>query len=231
MAFFFMTVTGNLFISQGRIGQLAFAFAILIAGILHFKLNLKTFLISIFTICSIFFTAYYSSPMFQKRITMARNDIKKIQEGNFDYSWGIRVAYLIMGTDIIKEHPIFGVGIENTKAVALEYIKENPRHFSKGAIDFMSYSHHYHNQYLMTTVQGGVIGLILFLAMFYYLLTLPIADEELKRLSILFTFIFLIGFISEPLIIYDQARALFILFVSLFSAAAIPTEKKKRFST
>jgi O-antigen ligase len=113
MAFFFMTITGNLFISQGRIGQLAFAFAILIAGLLHFKLRIKTFLISIVAISAIFFTAYHISPMFQKRVQMASKDISKIQEGDLYSSWGIRVAYLIMGTDIIKEHPLLGVGLED----------------------------------------------------------------------------------------------------------------------
>ncbi len=226
MAIFFVTVTGNLFISQGRLGQLAFAFAILIANILHFKLRLKTFLISIFAIGSIFFAAYHISPMFQKRVHMTSNDIKKIKDGNLNSSWGIRIAYIMMGADIIKEHPIFGVGIEDTKAVALEYIKENPRHFPDGVINFMKRSHHFHNQYLMTTLQGGIIGLILFIIMFYYLLTLPIADQELKRLSILFISIFLVAFISDPFMMYDETRALFILFVSLFSAASIPDKYK-----
>jgi len=226
MAIFFVTVTGNLFISQGRIGQLALALAIFIAGILHFKLKLKTLLISIFTISAIFFTAYHISPMFQKRVYMASNDIKKIKEGNLDSSWGIRIAYLMMGSDIIREQPIFGVGIEDTKAVALEYIKENPRHFPDGVINFMKRSHHFHNQYLMTTLQGGIVGLILFIIMFYYLLTLPIADQELKRLSILFTSIFLVAFISDPFMMYDETRALFILFVVLFVAASIPDKYK-----
>ena len=226
MAIFFLTVSGNLFISQGRIGQLAFAIAIFVAGILHFKLNIKNFLISIVLISTIFFTAYNISPMFQQRITAGQNDIKKIQEGDLASSWGIRVGYIILGSDIIKENPIFGVGLEDTNTEAIKQLKGNSYKFPPYTYDFMHNSYHFHNQYLMTTLQGGLIGIILFVIMFYYLLTLPIEDMELKRLSILFTIIFLIGFVSDPFMMYDETRGLFILFVSLFTAASIPNKIK-----
>lgn len=221
MGIFFITVSGNLFISQGRIGQLAFAIAIFVAGLLHFKLKLKTLFISILLIGSIFTLAYNTSTMFQQRVAMGISDIEKIKNGNLSSSWGTRVAYIILSADIIKDHPLFGVGLEDTKAVGLEYIQDNPYNFPPEVINFMKRSHHFHNQYLMTTLQGGLVALILFLFMFYYLLILPIEDPELKRLSILFTSIFLVAFISDPLMMYEQTRALFILFVSLFTAASI----------
>lgn len=164
--------------------------------------------------------------MFQHRIQLAGNDIAKIARGDLNSSWGTRVAYLIMGADIIKTHPLFGVGIEDTKAEALEYLKSNPHQFPPEVVGFMHTSHHFHNQYLMVVLQGGIIGLILFILMFYYLTRLPIQDPELKRLSLLFVTIFLVAFISDPLMSYEQTRALFLLFVSLFIAASIPDRLK-----
>jgi len=221
MGIFFLTVSGNLFISQGRIGQLAFAVAILVATILHFKLRFKTIIVSLFIISTIFFTAYQASPMFKHRLQMATHDINKITKGNLNSSWGIRVAYLILGSHIIKDNLIFGVGLEDTKREGLKYIQNNSYDFPKDVIDFMHCSYHFHNQYLMTTLQGGIVSLVLLLILFYYLFTLPIQDIELKRLSILFTVIFLMGSISDPFLMYEQTRVLFLLFMALFVTASL----------
>jgi O-antigen ligase len=221
MGIFFTTVTGNLFISQGRIGQLAFAVAILATTLLHFKLRIKTFILSFSMIATIFFTAYQISPMFQKRVHLATQNISKIQDGNLNSSWGIRVAYLILGKDIIKNNLLLGVGLEDTKKVGIQYIKNNPYHFPQDVINFMHISYHFHNQFLMTTLQGGIINLFLLLTLFYYLFTLPIKDIELKNLSILFGIIFFIASISDPFLMYEQTRALFLLFTSLFVSASL----------
>jgi len=226
MGLFFTTVTGNLFISQGRIGQLSFAVAILATTLLHFKLRMKTFVTSIVIIVAIFSTAYQVSPMFQQRLHMATQDVNKIKEGDLNSSWGIRVAYLILGGDIIKDNLVFGVGLEDTKKESLQYLKNNPYNFPKDVIDFMHRSYHFHNQFLMTTLQGGLISLFLLLALFYYLFTLPVKDPELKRLSILFGVIFLVASISDPFLMYEQTRALFLLFSSLFVAASIQKKKE-----
>ena len=227
MGIFFMTVSGNLFISQGRIGQLTFAVAILVATILHFKLRIKTIFAAFFIISSIFFTAYQASPMFQQRLQMATQDISNITQGNLNSSWGIRVAYLILGSHMIKDNLVFGVGLEDTKSEGLKYIQNNPYHFPKEVIDFMHCSYHFHNQYLMTTLQSGLVGLFLLLMLFYYLFTLPIKDPELKRLSILFTVIFLIGSISDPFLMYEQTRVLFLLFTALFVASSLQQKEER----
>jgi len=226
MGIFFTTVTGNLFISQGRIGQLAFAVAILATTLLHFKLRIKTFVSSLVIIAAIFFTAYQVSPMFQQRLQMATQNVNQIKEGDLNSSWGIRVAYLILGEDIIKDNLLFGVGLEDTKKEGMQYLKNNPYHFPQDVINFMHCSYHFHNQFLMTTLQGGLVGLFLLLALFYYLFTLPIKDPELKRLSILFGVIFLVSSISDPFLMYEQTRALFLLFSSLFVAASLQKKEE-----
>lgn len=225
MGIFFLTVVGNLFISQGRIGQLTLAITIIIAGVLHFKFRVKTLLVSMLIVVSLFSLAYQASPMFQDRVKMANHDIQKIKEGNFNSSWGIRVAYIVLGSHIIKENPVFGVGLEDTKDEGLSALKGNPYNFEQEVIDFMEISFHFHNQYLMTALQGGIIGLILLLAMFYFLLKLPISNPGLKRLNILFVSVFIIASVSDPFIMYEQTRVLFILFSSLFIAASLQKQK------
>ncbi len=86
MGLFFITVTGNLFISQGRAGQLAFAIAILLTGFLHFRLRIKTLLLSFTLMIALFFTAYSISPMFEKRVSMAAYDVQQVFKGDLDSS-------------------------------------------------------------------------------------------------------------------------------------------------
>ncbi len=229
MGIFFLTVSGNLFISQGRSGQLAFAVAILVAGILHFKLRLKTLFLSILVIGTLFTFAYQFSPMFQKRVALGIQDVEKIQQGNLSSSWGIRVAYIILGTDIIKDNPLIGVGLEDASASAKKYLDHDiyrfPAYF-KQLLPTM----HFHNQYLMTTIQTGFIGLMLFFILFYYFFKLPIKDEELKRLSILFATIFLVGFTTDVYMTSGDTRTLFILFIALFTAASLDNNNTKESS-
>lgn len=228
MGLFFITVSGNLFICQGRIGQLAFAISIIIATILHFKFTFKTVMASLLIISTLFFTAYKTSPMFQQRIQMANQDIQKLKEGNLYTSWGIRIAYIILGTDIIQDNLIFGVGLEDTKASKTRYLKDNTYHFSEEVVNYLNYTYHFHNQYLMTALQGGMVGLFLLLLMFYYFFKLPIQDKETKHLSILFSVIFLVGFISDPCMMYEKTRTLFILFISLFILASLHKQSADR---
>jgi O-antigen ligase len=220
MGIFFLTISGNLFISQGRIGQLAYAVAILSAGIMHFRLRIKTLFLSTLLIAALFTAAYQMSPMFQHRVAMAKNNIDKIMDGNLSSSWGIRVAYIILGSEIIKDHPIIGIGIGDVRAVAQHYIDNDRVQFSSHVEQFLP-KHQFHNQYLMLMVQSGLIGILLFLAMFYTLFRLPILDQEKKQTSILFGIIFMVAFISNPFLLVNETRTLFILFTSLFAAVSL----------
>ncbi len=229
MGIFFLTISGNLFISQGRIGQLAYAVAIFVTGIMHFHLRIKTLLLSILFISTIFATAYHVSPMFEKRVKMGISDIEKIASGNLNSSWGIRVAYILLGAEIIKDHPIIGVGISDTKAVAQSYIDNDRVQFSANLERFIP-KHHFHNQYLMVMIQSGLIGMLLFLAMFYTLFRLPIADTEMKYTSIIFGIVYMVSFISDPFLMVSQTRTLFILFASIFTAASFSLQKTTKHS-
>ncbi|WP_345975123.1 O-antigen ligase family protein [Sulfurimonas sp. HSL3-7] len=230
MGIFFLTISGNLFISLGRIGQLAYALAILSAGIIHFKLRFKTILLSFLLVAALFTAAYQMSPMFQHRIEIAKNDINKIMDGNFSSSWGMRAAYIILGAEIIKDHPMIGVGIGDVRAVAHHYIDTDRVSFSNYVEKFLP-KHQFHNQYLMVMVQSGLIGILLFLAMFYALFRLPIVNQETKQTSILFGIIFMVAFISNPFLLVNETRTLFILFTSVFAASSLQAGQTRQIQT
>ncbi len=223
MGLFFITVSGNLFISQGRTGQLAFAIAILVTGFLHFRLRIKTLLLSFTLISVLFFTAYSISPMFEKRVSMAGKNIEQVFKGNLDSSWGARVAWIILGSEIIKDNPLLGIGMGDYEDVAQDYIDNDRVEFPAKLASQLT-KHHFHNQYVMIVVQSGLIGLFLFLLLYYYYLRLPIQERENKHLSILFITIYLIGFTAEPLLLVKMSGILFILFTTVFSVLSMPDE-------
>jgi O-antigen ligase len=219
MSIFFITLSGNLFISLGRMGQIAYITSILVMGIMHFKMNFKTLFIFLTLITFILSLAYNFSPMFQKRIAQGVEDIEKISNNNLNSSWGTRVAFIILGTDIIKDNVLYGVGIGDCSIEAKRYLDKGEYNFSENLNTFLA-KRHFHNQYLMLFVQSGLIGFLLFLLMFYRYFNLAIKDNELKKLSIIFPIIFLIGCISEPFFLVAQSHSLYILFTTIFLVSA-----------
>ena len=219
MGLFFFTVTTNLFISTGRAGQLAFLVALLVSVIIHFRLTVKSMFIFLLLSTVLFVGAYKTLPIFEKRIDAAQTDIKKFQNGNYNSSWGIRVAFWIITYDIVKENPLVGVGIGDYKDEAKVALSKNDHDFSTYVQEFCTTSH-FHNQYLMIITQGGLIGFSLMVLVFIYLFRIKIEDPEVKELSILFATVYLVGFVAEPLWVKQFPTSLFVLIIGLVVAAS-----------
>jgi len=217
---FFFTATGNLFISNGRTGQLAFFIAFFITFFIHFRLNIKTIIASSIFVSLIIAVAYNTFPNnFANRINLAKRDINYVLHRNYNTSLGLRAAMYIVSYDCFKKEPILGAGIGDYKQAPRYALKNNNHHFAKRVIKFIS-THHLHSQFLHEVVSGGLIALFLLLYIYYQLFRLPIENKELKELSVLFGIIYLVGSIPEPLLIKQFPSTLFILFMGLFLAAS-----------
>ena len=219
MLIFFFTSTGNLMFSTGRTGQLAFLVAIMVSVILHYRLTLKSFLI--FTVLSIvlFFGAYSTIDLFQKRLDAGINDVREFKKGNFDTSWGLRAAFWIVTYDIIREHPLIGAGIGDYKPAAIEVLAKDNHNFSPETIQFCQ-SHDFHNQYLMIIAQGGLVAFALMLWMFIELFKVKIKEPELKEFNVLGVTVFVVSAISESLWTLQFPIILFVFIVSVSLAGA-----------
>ncbi|HGZ71242.1 MAG TPA: O-antigen ligase family protein [Nitratifractor sp.] len=228
--FFFLTICGNLFINEGRTGQVALAFGIFAVAFIHFKLTLKSFFLSVLLLATILLVSFNFIDKFHTRVLDAKTDIIKIDEGKFTDSLGQRVAMYIVAADIVEENPFIGVGVGDYKDAAAAALEKNTHGFSKSVVDFIP-KNHFHSQYLNVLVQGGIIGLALLLWLFYQFAKLPIEDPELKELSILAIVVLLAGFLPEPLLLKQFTNNLFILFAGLFLGASLqekPTPSNKQ---
>ena len=221
MLLFFLTSTGNLLISTGRTGQLAFFVAIAVAVIIHFRLSIKALVIFTILTTVLFLGAYKSIPLFEERIDHAIADVRKLQNDDYQSSWGLRAAFWIVTYDIVKEHPLIGVGIGDYSHATKEALEKNDHNFHDSVITWVT-STHFHNQYLMILAQGGAIGFALMLWLLIALFRLKIEDKELKELSVLVLTVFLVGSIAEPLWVLQFP---IILFVFISSIAIVGSKK------
>ena len=88
--------------------------------------------------------------------------------------------------------------------------------------------HNPHNLFLLILLQSGFVGLGLFIYFLYTFFRLPVADKQLKELSILFMVIFIIGSFSNVLFFAQFTLMLFILFTGLFINTSIDDVQRKQ---
>lgn len=222
--FFSFLVLGNLLISNGRTGLVALAVASFILIIMHFRHSIKTIFLLFITVIIMVATAYYSIDNFQNRVNATFKDLSTIEENHYASSIGIRLSFWLVSKDIFLEHPILGVGIGDSSSVATTHYEKNNYDFDAYVLSFTK-DQHFHNIYLQTLVQTGLIGLFFILAIFYNLMRLKIKNREYKIFSIMFTIIFFIASFSEPLWYKQTTLALFILFSGLLLKMQNETRK------
>lgn len=225
MLIFFLTSTGNLMISFGRTGQIAFFIAIGIAIIIHFRVSIKSFFLFVLLSSFIASTSYLTIEVFKTRVDTSLQEIKLINQGTYGSSWGLRAAFWIVTFDILHNHP-FGVGIGDYRLAAKEALALNEHHFDPGVIAWCSDTH-FHNQYLMILVQVGLLGFGLMLWLFIELFRLKISNPEIKEFHILGLTIFIVSCVAEPLWILQFPIILFIFIVSISLSSSISSEYQK----
>ena len=213
---FFMTATGNLFLAEGRTGQVIFLVGIILITVLHYKIQLKSLFFSSVLILLTLFMAYQLSDTFKNRLEVSLNDIKNISKMDLNGSLGIRIAYYMTSLDIIENNIIFGVGLGDYIDETKEVLKQEKYNFlSEETKEFMG-SYSPHNQFLLILLQQGLIGFIGFIYLIYLLIKTPIENEELKKLFIIYIIIFLLSCMTTPPLKSQFPLSLFILFIGIF---------------
>ncbi len=222
-AFFFMTVTGNLFLIMGRTGQVAFIFTIFLLFFLHYRLSIKAILMAFFSIIFIFVTAYNQSQTFHNRTKETLHNIEKIIKHDYNTNLGIRVLFYIVVPKIIKNELFLGVGIgDHHLALQKEINKQQYSFLDEYTKSFIAHQCP-HSQYLLILLQLGIIGETLFLLFifYYYKTILKIKDREMKELGVLFMTIYLLSFLSDAFLLAQFTLTQFFFFSAVFIANSI----------
>ena len=212
---FFTTVSGNLFLTAGRTGQFAFILGLFILGFISFKNKLRAFLLSMVLTIAIIGIALNVSTTFHDRIIMGKSNlINVIEKQAYCTSLGGRVGAWIIAKDIIRKNPILGVGIiDNMKDFHIIIDSKYPEMMCMHQ-SFM----HTHNQYLEIFTQMGIIGVLLFISIFYTLSRLPIHERQYKNIKYIYLTILIFAFIPEVMFHRQFSMALIALIVGLLLA-------------
>lgn len=210
---FIITMTANLFINAGRTGQFALLVALGIFLMSYLRISfLKTIAYSAVIGGIIFLIAYWSSSNFHDRVNETNNSISTFisTQKPLNDSTGFRFMMWQTASEIICENPIFGVGIgDDRDAYDLVLSKKliNLKNDIEGFSDF-------HNTYLQIMVWTGIVGLVLFLNVFFVLFKNISNDRELKTIGRVMT-----GLLLCYMLIGDFPAAyltvLFVLIIAL----------------
>lgn len=108
---------------------------------------------------------------------------------------------------VIKQHPLLGVGSDGGINQLQKYRPENSESFRD--------KHNAHNQYLETCLRHGLIGLMLYLVILGSLVKLAIKSKDIIFGS--FIFIFVLASMTESFLVRQIGLTFFIFYALLFS--------------
>ncbi len=200
---------GVLFLGIGRTGQVIFVVGLFILILQNFRSKMRLSTIFIISISLLFLMLYQFNSTFKNRVSLIKSDIvHMVEHDEYCNSLGGRVITWKISYDIVKEHPIIGMGVGDH----IEYLKEkmdSSDKFSTCSIKGMiSY---FHGQYIEIVSQIGILGLILFLSIFYFLFKVELRDRGINNIKIILLVTFLLAFIVDVPFRKQFSLALFAL--------------------
>ena len=209
-SFFAICMTINMFITGGRAGQVAFfvMLSILIFQIFE-KQRIKSLLIILIIIPSIFITSYQFSNLFKARVDSAVSEILSYSDDRKAHkSVKRRITFAMNSLEVIKQNPIIGIG---TGDFPSEYKKINQINTPK-----LPNTTNPHNMYTLITMQLGLIGLFSMLSIFYYQIKLSFyaSNRFIKDLGIALPLMFLVIMWSDSYILGHYTTLVFVFFSS-----------------
>ena len=213
---YFMFAVSNLFINGGRTGQVAFLIALIVFSFLNIKNKLKAFIVCFILSISIFGLAYNISPIFEHRLQEAIGEINKFDSNSavkHEGSFGQRVASWIIASDMISANPFFGTGAGSEMVEFNKYLLNNSQFSSN---PYLQNYAHFHNEYIHVTVEYGLVGLILYLAIWYFLLRTKLYDKKMSALRAVFVSVWLTATLFDLTFHAQLPMSLFALFIGIF---------------
>lgn len=215
--FFSITITFNILIISSRLGYiLLFAVIFSMTIILFRKYIFKTIILAIITISIFYAIAYKNISNFEIRVNQAIQHTKQIfSEQDYTTSEGIRFGYYKYSLELLKESPIFGVGTGDHINYVKDKIKEykNPEPMLAALGNGTNAG--LHSDYFDVFVQFGLIGLVVFLNIFYQIINYKQKNLYFKYLQLLLVIVILVQSIPQGMIYLNPINKIFILLLAI----------------
>ncbi|MBT5323235.1 MAG: O-antigen ligase family protein [Campylobacteraceae bacterium] len=222
---YFLFVTSNLFLNGGRTGHLAFAISIFAVGFVNIKNKFIAFFSMLILVIAIFYAAYNISPVFKQRFDAGANEISKLESNSnskYKGSFGQRLGAWIVAIDMVKDNHLLGTG-GGSEMVEFKKYAQN----SSSDLQVVQNITHFHNEYVHTIVEYGIVGLILYLIIWYSLFKMPMENTNFSNLRVIFITVFCTASTVEVLFHNQFPMSLFALFVGIFISLSKSQVKRK----
>ncbi|WP_417237344.1 O-antigen ligase family protein [Bizionia paragorgiae] len=161
----------------------------------NLKKQLGLFIVFLGITISLFFS--YGSDYLKERLF----SVQSIEKDD-------RFERLQISYEIFKEYPIFGVGFDKIDSLRVEKYTEH------GYIVAAHYKYNAHNQFMEYLSVNGIIGGLIYVLVFGYLVIIALKQKDYLFLFIIMTFI--MANITESMMVRIKGIEYFALFVSLF---------------
>ena len=211
-SFFAISMSINMFITGGRAGQIGF-FVMLVILIFQIfdKERMKSLIVISIVIPAIFFTAYQSSDVFQKRIDKALIEAISYSDLLTDKNYnsiGLRLNFAQNSLEVFAQNPILGVG---TGDFPNEYNRINQINSPQ-----LPKTTNPHNMYTLVAMQFGLVGLVSMLSIFYYQIKLSFSSSNklIQNLGLTLPIVFLVIMLSESYLLGHFTTLFFVFFSS-----------------
>lgn len=219
-AIFFLTISADIMIVPSRMGYLIYIISIMTVLLYLYRRYWHTVIFGTVVFFTILFTSVYeySSP-FKERVDILWNDLQLLKENNLATSLGIRTGYYTYAFSAIEENMLWGVGTSDHADAASQKILHMET--DKANIDALLYAMRGgHNtslesEYLDITLQFGLIGLLIFLNLFYQLLRDRETRVGLKGIQILLITTMMTVSAGSVIFIAADIGKIFVLLTSL----------------
>jgi O-antigen ligase len=213
-----------IFIQPGRSGQ--FAMIVALPFLTYFILKERNKIL-FFTITGVFIllliAQYRWNPGFKDRVKAARLEIhNSLKNKEYTSSLGNRILAHEIAWQMIKKSWLVGYGIGDNMDIFSEHVETLQKEMEEKKMPRLSYiyqitTNHMHSQYLQVLTETGIIGLILFLGI-YFVFIVKSVNREIAFLLII---LFFTGFIGEPFMRNQFTSALICLFMGLIYSASV----------
>jgi len=201
----------NMFITEGRSGQLVFFVLLGLFIVQVFKKNiLRAVLLMAVVLPLIFALGYQFSPVFHERVEKIYPEIVQFQN-NPNTSVGLRLLFWQNSWEIIKENPWLGAGTGDFQSA---YAEVNKRQSPQ-----ITATDNPHNQYILVLCQLGIVGLMALAAIFVAQIRQAFVQRDgWERVRLAFPLFFLTIMLAESYLIVSGTGFLFSVFSAVLYA-------------
>jgi len=230
--FFAISMSINMFITGGRAGHVMYFSMLTILVFQYFQgRRIAAFFTTLIIIPAVFISAYQLSPIFKQRtesavhtvvdylekegennsIAEAKTELKNskpVIEARFRIvgtGLGQRMTFAINSWEIFKNNPLFGVG---TGDFPSEY-----KAMSQVNTPSIPNTVNPHNMYSLEAVQFGLLGIVGFLAIFYYQFKSAVnsSDRFIRDVGVALPALFMIISLADSYLLGHTTSILFVI--------------------